>query len=251
MPLVLAAGSALDSDAPGLLRAAGAAGFDGCGLRLSGEHGDRPEAIAAAAQAAGIAVHDAEVHRITADRTDPEPLLAAAALAGAAALLVVSDLADRDATTAAVADLVARADRHGLTVGLEYMAWTDPSTPADTMAVAARTGCVVVVDVLHHIRVGGGPAELAEVVASGHFGWLQLCDALLTPPPDLLDEARHRRLPPGHGQLPLRQLLDVVPDDAVISVEVQSDALLALDVDTRARLLAAAARAVLGDGPSR
>lgn len=250
--LALAAGSALDQPAMVLIEAAAAAGFGAVGLRLSGEHAVAdPAALGAAARAAGVTVHDCEVYRIDASRRDPRPLIDAAAAAGAAHLLAVSDLDDRETTVERLAELVALARPHGVRIGVEYMAWTEPSDPAGAIEVAERTGCVIVVDVLHHTRVGAGPDELDAIVASGRLGWVQLCDAGPGPDPDgLLDEARHGRLTPGTGILPLRALLARVPAAVTISVEVQSDDLLALSPGERARLLHDAATAVLGHSPN-
>lgn len=249
MSIVLAAGSVLDADAEAVIGAAAAAGFDGVGLRRSGEHRGDPAALVRAAGRREVAIHDVEVHRIGPDGPDERAaLLDDAVLVGATAVLVVSDLVDRDATVTAVGDLVDAARRRGLVVGLEYMAWTDPSTPADARSVAAATGCRLVVDVLHHTRVGAGPRELAAIVAAGHLGWVQLCDAPRGAPDDLVHEARHERLAPGHGSLPLRALLAEVPPDAVISVEVQSDTLAATPVIERARSLLDATRRTLAAG---
>lgn len=251
--LVLAAGSLLDQAAEVLIDAAAAAGFGGVGLRLSGEHatGD-PSRLAARAAAAGVAIHDAEVYRIGASG-DPRPLFEAAAGVGARHVLVVSDVADRAATLTALDELVELGGSLGLTVGLEYMAWTDPAAPGEAAAIAARTGCVVVADLLHHVRVGAGPDELAALVASGTLGWVQLCDAGAPAPAGrdaLIHEARHQRRAPGTGALPLPDLLACVPADVPISVEVQSDALAGLSAEARARLLFDTSQAVLAQSPS-
>lgn len=248
-PLVLAAGSLLDGDATAVVDAAAAAGFDGVGLRLSGPHAvtDAP-ALRRRAEGQGVYVHDTEVHRLGADRADPTTIVGCSAALGATALLVVSDLHDHDDTIRRVAELSEVCGRSGLVLGLEYMAWTDPSTPLAAIDVARATGCRLVVDVLHHIRVGAGVDELDAIVASGVLGWVQVCDAPLAAPPDgdLVQEARHGRLPPGRGELPLHELLDRVPDGVVISVEVQSDALAATAGVDRARLLHDATRDLLG-----
>lgn len=261
-PLVLAAGSLLDHDAARLVRTAAAAGFDGVGLRLSGEHAvtsDRQaDELRRMAEDLGVMIHDAEVLRIDdswspAGDRPPEParrLLETAALLGAAAVLVVSDLHDESATSVAVDGLVAAASPLGLTIGLEYMAWTMPATAAGALDMAAATGCRVVVDVLHHVRGGAGVDELRKMIDAGHLGWVQLCDAITADAVDPVDfdrddvihEARHRRLPPGQGALPLAELLAEVPSDAIISVEVQSDDLAVLAADNRADLLATASR---------
>ena len=52
---------------------------------------------------------------------------------------------------------------------------------------------------------------------------------------------RHRRLPPGHGELPLLDLLRAVPAETPMSIEVQSDELRHIAVETRATMLHRAA----------
>ena len=101
---------------------------------------------------------------------------------------------------------------------------------------------MIVADVLHHHRVGAGVAELRALVDSGRLGWIQLCDAPQDAPADLLHEARHARLAPGSGALPLDELLAIVPAGIVRSVEVQSDAMAAMSPSERAALLAAASQ---------
>jgi sugar phosphate isomerase/epimerase len=245
-PLILAAGSMLDVPATVLVDVAARAGFDGVGLRLSAEHaaGDVTE-LRSRADHECIVVHDTEVYRIGHDAPDPGDLIDRSAAVGARALLVVSDLPDRSATIDALGDLVERSRASGLQVGLEYMAWTTPSTPGDAVAIARQVGCVVVVDLLHHVRVGGDVADLDAVVDAGVLGWVQLCDAPAAGPADLLHEARHDRLLPGHGALPVRELLASVPAGTPISVEVQSDTLGRTRPQDRAVLLHDAARSVL------
>lgn len=249
-PLVLAAGSLLDCGASTLVGAAAAAGFDGVGLRISGEHAVADAtALRVWAEGLGVSIHDTEVYRIGTDSSDPASMVECSAALGATALLVVSDLHDRDATIGRVAELSELCAHRGLVLGLEYMAWTEPSAPVAAIDIAQATGCRLVVDVLHHVRVGAGAAELDAIVEAGVLGWIQVCDAPLTGPADgdLVFEARHGRLPPGRGDLPVRELLARVPDDVVVSVEVQSDALAATAVVERARLLHDAARELLGD----
>lgn len=244
-PLILAAGSMLDVPAAALLDVAARTGFDGVGLRVSGEHGDGDlGALRSRATALGLVVHDAEVLRIGDGSTDPDEIVERSVAVGASALLIVSDVPDRGATVTALGELTRRARERDLRVALEYMAWTTPSSPLDAMAMAMEVGCVLVVDLLHHVRVGAGRAELDAIVDAGVLGWVQLCDAPDGRPADLLHEARHGRLPPGHGALPLRELLEAVPTGTAMSVEVQSDDLRRLPPVERARLLHDAARAL-------
>ena len=247
-PLVLAAGSMLDCTASEMLAAAAGAGFDGVGLRLTGEHAGDPAVLRAEARALGLTIHDTEVHRIGSDARDPTELLDWSAALGARSVLVVSDLDDSATTRALLTGVASLCRERSLRPGLEYMAWTDPRDPIEAISMARESGCALVVDLLHHVRLGCGPDEIEAIVDSGTLGWVQLCDAPVVPPSDLIDEARHRRLPPGFGALRLEDLLAPVPATTTISVEVQSDELLALDPAGRARLLHDTARSVLGHG---
>ena len=257
----------LDQPAMTLLSAAATAGFDGVGLRLSGREG--PDELARLARAAadrGIVIHDTEVHRHRPGGPDPTWLIEATAALGATALLMVSDDPDPGATTEAVVETARACRQAGTRLAIEYMAWVRPTSPAEALAMASAADCDVVVDVLHHHRIGAGPEELDRVAASGRLGWVQLCDAGPEPPVGtgdnlmisdrsdrmisdrsdrLIEEARHHRLPPGEGTLPLPPLLERVPAGTPISVEVQSDTLLAVPPVDRARRLHDAARSVL------
>jgi sugar phosphate isomerase/epimerase len=241
----------LDQPDAVLIDAAADAGFDGVGLRLSlGRSDVEIETSRSHAARRGLMIHDAEVYRIAEDAPDPGLLIEQTVAVGATALLVVSDLTDRTATVRALTALTERCRQHGVGVGLEYMAWTNPSAPLDAIDIADEAGCELLVDVLHHVRVGAGIEELDAIVESGRLGWVQLCDAPLANPAgsaldSLIHEARHGRVPPGHGELPLGELLARLPSDVAISVEVQSDTLLAIQPLARARLLHDASRSVL------
>jgi sugar phosphate isomerase/epimerase len=242
--LILAAGSMLDQPHLPLIGAAAEAGFDGVGLRLSGEETPAElSTVRAAAERAGIVIHDTEVHRHRLGGPGPEWLIEATMAVGAGALLMVSDDLDPVATTEAVAAAAEACRAAGVRLAIEYMAWVCPDNPADAVAMANEAECDLVVDLLHHHRVGAGPVELDAVVASGRLGWVQLCDAPAAHPgaDGLLTEARHERMPPGLGGLPLELLLAWVPPGTPISVEVQSDALLAVEPHERARVLHRAA----------
>jgi sugar phosphate isomerase/epimerase len=223
----------LDAHPLVLAEAACAAGFDSIGLRVSHDHAldaSLLRRLCRRLDELDLRVHDVEVHRIGALGGAVEPLVDIAAELGAQFLLTVSDLRGDgalDATGHHLERIARMCSSSGLTAAIEYMAWTTPASSRDAARLAADVGAVVVVDVLHHTRVGEGPADLAALAASGVLGWLQLCDAPASAPADLLHEARHARLVPGAGELPLADLLAAVPDDTAIAVEVQSDVLAA------------------------
>jgi sugar phosphate isomerase/epimerase len=78
----------------------------------------------------------------------------------------------------------------------------------------------LVIDTMHLVRSGGGAADLAALDPN-LIGYVQLCDVPLKPViPSYLEEATHERMVPGEGELPLIDILKVLPPDVVISVEV-------------------------------
>jgi sugar phosphate isomerase/epimerase len=104
----------------------------------------------------------------------------------------------------------------------------------------------VLVDALHLSRSGGGPADVAAVPAE-RIAYVQLCDAPAKAPPfdRLVHEARNERLHAGEGALWLDALLDALPDDIAISVEVPRSIDAGKSVAERARLAGDAARKYL------
>ena len=133
-------------------------------------------------------------------------------------------------------------------VALEFMRFTRVGTLGEAVEIATAADAVVLVDALHLARSGGTPADLAAV-APERIGYLQICDAPAVADPTLqpAEEARHHRLPPGEGDLPLRALLEHAPAGVPVSVEVQSDRLATeLPPGARARRLLEAARRTVG-----
>lgn len=251
----LAAGTVLDAPPADVLAAAAAAGYDAAGLRLDPARHTVAEArqLRRQAEELGLRLLDLEVLRLGPDRSldDHRRLLDLAEALGAHHLLTVSQHHDRAATVDDLGRLLDAARGARTRVALEFMRFTEVATLGDAVAVLDAVGAdhaVVLVDALHLQRGGESPDAL-DAVPAGRLGYLQLCDAPAAAPGDvaaLADEARHRRLSPGDGQLPLTALLDHAPAGLPVSVEVQSDRLTAeLAPEARARLLLAATRRVL------
>lgn len=245
--LYLAAGSFLDLTADELSDVA--VDLDGCagiGLRLSGQHAitDPVQARAIRDRLSGAdkRVFDAEVVRVSEGfaASSVEHLVSRAAEVGARHVLVVSDLGRNalDESIAAFGEIERLTTGYGLSLAVEYMAWTVPWDVESALRVHAATGCRIVVDVLHHIRIGATLSDLERLVRADAIAWVQVCDApSRLRSSTLVDEARHGRLIPGTGELPLRDLLAVVPSYVDISIEVQSEGLLAVRPRERARRL--------------
>ncbi|OJY52044.1 TIM barrel protein [Pseudonocardia sp. 73-21] len=245
--LSLAAGSVLDL-APGAVPGCAAdAGYPLCGVRLA-DPAREVAAVAAALASTGVGLLDVEVVRLgPGPLTDADRVLAAAAAElGARFLLTVSHDPDEAGTVAKVAELAALLAGTPTRVALEPMLFTALRTREDAERVAgAVAGTVVLLDPLHLYRAGtplGAPTDPALV------GYAQLTDTAATlAPSDLAHEARHERVPPGLGVLPLATFLAALPTGIPLSVEVQSDHLArGLDPTARARRLHAAAAAVSG-----
>lgn len=266
-PLSLAPATVGELGPVDVVECAAAAGFASTGVRPPDPARDAP-AVAAALRRTGVALLDLEYVRIaprsptgrppTGSPLTDEQLATADAAAELSArfLLVVSDDPDPGATAAALAALRDRLAGSPTAVALEFMAFTAVRRLADAVGLARRVpGVRVLLDPLHLAR-GGDPADAPAAVEPALLGYGQLCDA--GPPPTgpdrtaaLAQEARHDRLPPGHGELPLAAFLAALPPDLPLSVEVHSDRLRAqLDPVARARLVHDAARTLLDATPT-
>jgi sugar phosphate isomerase/epimerase len=69
----------------------------------------------------------------------------------------------------------------------------------------------LVIDAMHFFRSGSSLAELAAIDPQ-LISYVQLCDATAhSTDEDYYKEASFERLPPGEGELPLKQLIDILP----------------------------------------
>ena len=229
--LSLAAATAPADTRLDLVRHAVEAGFDAVGLRVDLDPPSNAEVreLRTALDDLASGLLDVEVVRLgTYDHSTMERVVEVAGALGAQHLLTVSDSDDDGATTAALAELAAAATERGVRVVVEFMRFTGIGTLQQAFHIVEATGdptIGVLVDPLHLARSGGHPSDLAHVDTS-RLAYVQLCDAAATPPPGgldaLVEEARHRRVLPGLGALPLEELLTAVPH-VPVSVEVHDD----------------------------
>lgn len=99
---------------------------------------------------------------------------------------------------------------------------TVPDLPSalDVIRRVGRPDFRLLVDTMHIVRSGSGPDDLARL-DPGVIGYIQLSDALLAPAiPHYMEEAMLERMVPGTGELPLLDLLEVLPRDLVIGLEI-------------------------------
>jgi sugar phosphate isomerase/epimerase len=82
-----------------------------------------------------------------------------------------------------------------------------------------RPGFRLLVDTMHLVRAGFGPADLAAIDPA-LIGYVQLSDHTLLQRGALYGVDTVERMVPGEGELPLREILAVIPADVVIGLEV-------------------------------
>lgn len=213
------------------IAAAARAGFDAVGLRA---HPAAPGTVSYALEPGleaclhdhGMRVQDVEFVPLTAgiDLATLEPLLEGAARLEARSLSVSGDDTDVGRLTATFAALCEMAQPYGLRVELEFMRWRPVASLADALRVvegAGQDNAGILLDALHLFRSGGSVADV-EAAPARWLRAVQLCDAPLIAPPEalIIAEARGGRLAPGAGQLPLQALLQALPGDVQVSVEL-------------------------------
>jgi sugar phosphate isomerase/epimerase len=252
----------LDATPPEVVRAAAAAGFGAVGLRLfttmTGEKrhpmiGDTPmmrETLSLLSDN-GLSVLDIEAVWLKPEMNTDDYLsgFEAAGWLGARVIQTIGDDPDESRLTDNYAALCAMAAPFGLTLDLEYMAFTSPSRLEATRRVVQNAGAEnggLMVDCLHVYRSHTNLADYLDVDPS-LIHELQLCDAVAAAPigrEALIHEARFARRPPGEGELDLDAVWRVMPASVMVSIEAPfGDARGKLPFAERASLLKASADA--------
>ena len=244
--------TALELAPPALVVEAARAGFGFVGLRVvpATVGGPAyPTRVATEAHRAlrqvladeGVRLNDIEFIQLTpdVDVSAFASLFEAAADLGAASVTVSGDDDDHARLTAHFAELCELAQQFALRVDLEFMRWRAIGSLSHAAAIvreAGKANSAILVDALHLHRSGGQPGDLIPLPAQC-LRAAQLCDAGADVPATvaaIIAEAREGRLPPGEGSLPLAALLNALPADASLSVEMPLPAL-----DSRARITVA------------
>ena len=237
-PLFLAPTTLMDASPLDLIEAARDAGFDGLGLRLHPSPklpyhpvvGDAPliREMKHALSDAKLQVLDIYTFYLqpTSQLDDFMPALALGAELGAGYALVQGADPDWPRLRDNFSGFCERARRFGLTASLEFVPQRDLATLAQALQLINESGqpnAAICVDPLHLARGGGAPADLRHLDPR-LLPYIQFSDGVLAAgEPDLALAKRigigERRLP-GGGTLPLVDLLEVVPDDLPLSVEI-------------------------------
>ena len=235
-----------------LVSAAGTAGYDSVGLRLIPVADqelppfDARETKRRLADT-GVKVLDVEVFRLSPDTNLHafEPVLADAARLEATELLVHGADPDEARLVNSFGALCDLAARYGLNANLEPMPWVEVSTVKKAKRIidaAGKKNAALLVDAIHFYRADNVLDDLRGVPKR----YLQLCDAHPGRPSDMQEiirQARGDRLFPGEGALDLRSLLQALPADLLISLEVPISK--RIEPFERARLALAATKLLL------
>ncbi|MCQ4311904.1 sugar phosphate isomerase/epimerase [Pseudomonas stutzeri] len=261
----LAALTVLELSPPEMVEIAARAGYSHVGLRLipaTPEEHHFPLAADHALQQqtlgrlrdTGVRVLDVEILRLKPDTriADFEAVLAVGAEFGASEVLVAGNDPDEARLTERFAELCDLAAPFGLHPHLEFMPWTDARDliqAARIVEAAGRDNGGVLVDAFHFDRSGSRLEDLAQV-APTRLRYMQLCDVAGPRPDDMteiLRQARNERRFPGEGDCDLKGLLQVMPPNIPLSLEIPTRQLMEQGVSAldRARMALEASRRVL------
>lgn len=254
----LAAGIMPEATPAQLIECAAACDFDFGGMWVERETWTpaTTRAIRRQAQDAGVQLLDLEVAWIMPGAPDPwlSELVDIAAELGARNLLCVSSDPDMAATTAKLQTLVTRAKGTGVRVNLEFGLFTEVKTIHMARALLGNVegeAKALLVDTLHWARSGGTAEDLASIPREW-LSYCQPCDAPAQGPDTsdfdaIIDDAINRRMPLGHGGLPLDAMVGALPGDLPMAIEERSAALRDAfpDLTERAAKVARTSRAWL------
>lgn len=171
------------------------------------------------------------------------PMLEAGAALGASTLNLAGQDPESSRLADTLAELVSDAAVYGIVPALEPISYNAVSTVGQASELASAAGAHVMLDPLHIQRGGSTPGDVAQLDPS-LIPVLQLCDGPLDVPNSIeireplprgmtadgeprKVESRAYRLPPGHGEFPLVDLIRSVPAGIPLSLEVPNAPLTA------------------------
>jgi sugar phosphate isomerase/epimerase len=250
---------------PELIRLAARSGYQSVGLRLMAVNPDSPgyplmddpaamRATKAAIADTGVGVMDIEFVRINPeiDVKALEPFVAAGAELGAKYVITApyepdhARLSDR---LGAISDLCGGYDMRAV---LEFFPWTDVPDLATAAKIVQGTGrdeCGILVDTLHYAR-GASTPEQFQGLAPSRFPFVHVCDApggTSWTREELFHAGRVERLPPGEGGIDIKGILQHLPPNIPVGLEVPMTAYMAAKgVEAVVRRVRQAAERLLG-----
>jgi sugar phosphate isomerase/epimerase len=227
--LSLAAGVCPETGPADFVAACAAAGWEACGIWFDAATWD--DAVAREVRRrlddTGLIALDMEPIFVTPAGDHGAAVIEAAATVGARNLLIVSRGVDDERFAERFGELCDLAAPHGIGCSLEFMAFMSVRDLPQALAVLDRVdrpNAGVLIDNLHLARTDGTVADVAAI-SPNRLPYVQLCDAPAPAPGDLVVEALDGRLPLGDGHLPITELVDVLPAQTALSMEIRSAAL--------------------------
>ena len=220
------------------IEAAAAAGFASVGIRLTGRrlidpyhrivgNGPAIRDIRQRLDDLGIRLSNVNAYSLFPDvsASSLEPVVEAAAALGSPTIVAICNQPDRARFGEVFGKYCEMAGKYRLRVALEFMKFSEIKTLSQAVRVVEEFGAPdtgVLIDALHFYRSGGLAADLSGVDRRriSHF---QLCDGptLLHPTEEeMRTESRSHRLAPGDGAIPLRDFLNVLPEEIEVEYEV-------------------------------
>lgn len=227
-----------DCTPPEIVRICAEAGYDMVGLRmLPSAEGQPPlplyddravlKETLAALKDTGMQVSDVDIIRLTPETkvADFTRFAENARELGVRHVLVVGADPERARLVESYGAFCDLAAEHGLTADLEFMPWTqvpDLASAVELVEAVGRDNAAILVDALHLARCD---TTLEEVRALPRkwLNYVQFCDGLIEHDPStegLIRIARTERLFPGEGEFDLLGLLQAIPEDVILSLEV-------------------------------
>lgn len=232
-PIALASGVLPEATPLQLVEAAARAGFDYGGMWVEPDQWTdaTTRAVARALGETGLKLLDIEVVWIKPGPPDPFHLhiVEIGAALGARNVLCVSSDPDKGATRDKLAILMERGRALGIRVNLEFGLFTEVKTIQEASALLHEINDPaggLLIDALHWQRSGGTLDDIA-MAPRDWLSYAQLCDAPMpgadpADPDAILIEAIDGRMPVGQGGLPLRQMIERLPDALPIAIEERS-----------------------------
>ena len=260
--LVLAPTSLPHAGPLDVIEAAAAAGYDGLGLRLARSPnqpfqpvvGNKPliRDIRVALSATGLSVLDIFSYWIepAMDLDEFKATFEVAAQLRAKYILVLGNDPDPSRLAHNFAVLAEAAGAFGLACAIEFAINRPLSTLQQAAGLIASSRCdaAIVVDPMNLVRSGGNAQDLAQVDPS-LLPYMHFCDGIFDAKADADSKtvriASNRRCLPGDGILPLREILDGLPADITLSVEIPGPNDPQMSARDHARLIADASRRFL------
>jgi sugar phosphate isomerase/epimerase len=260
--LALAALSMLELSPPDMVSCAAAAGFSHVGLRLLPATAEEPQhdmlgnspllrETLQRLQDTGLQVSDVEILRLKpeVDVASYLPMLSAARL-GAHEVLVAGNDPDFARCVDSFARLCQLGAPLGLSMNIEPMPWTDIRNTAMALQLLEQAGQDNAA-LWWMPSTSTAPGTPRPCWPACRASACTTCSCAMRRPPkpdsmeELLYQARAERMPPGHGGLPLAELLLALPPDLPIGLEVPMHSKAQLSAVERAKLLRSAAEQVL------